>query len=168
MTVQQRALTADEVKAQIAKLLTDCPELREDDEALVLSLESETEATELCTRLVRKIGENKSHSVGTEAYIKELKGRLEMLDRRDIGLRAILLAVMQAAGITKLPLPIATVSSSATRHVLIVELEQIPESYRRWKWEPNKIEIKAALNAGAAVPGAVLSNPEPHITIRIK
>lgn len=168
MTIHQRFLSADEVKAQIARLLTECPELHEDDEALVMSLNSETEATELCTRLVKKIGETKAHSDGTAKYISDLRARQEMLDRREAGLRSILLTIMQAAGISKLPLPIATLSAPPSQHLVVLEPEQIPDIYRRWKWEPMKVEIKAALKAGTAVPGCVLSNPEPHLTIRMK
>jgi Siphovirus Gp157 len=167
--IPKRFLAADEVKAQIQRLLADCPDLREDDEALVLSLESETDATEFCTRLVRKIKENEAYSNGVAAYIAELRGRQEMFDRRDIGLRAILLKVMEAAGLKKLPLPIATLSATTSQHVNVIELLDIPSEYLRYKPpEPNKTEIKAALKAGKAVPGCVLSNPEPHLTIRIK
>lgn len=167
--IPQRSLSANEVKAQIQKLLADYPELREDDEALVLSLESETDATELMTRLVRKLKENEAYSNGVDLYIKELKARKEMFERRDIGLRAVLLSIMQAAGLKTLPLPIATLSARTSRKVIVVEPEQVPGRYRRYpEWEPMKKEIGAALKAGEAVPGCVLSNPEPSLTITTK
>lgn len=160
---------ADMVKSQVQRLLVDCPELRDDDEALVLSLESETDATELCTRLVRKIKENEAHSNGVAAYIAELRQRQEMFERRDIGLRAILLQIMEAAGVAKLPLAIATLSATPSQHVVVVEPAAVPAEYRRQPpWEPMKKEIKSALKAGMEVSGCVLSNPEPHITIRMK
>jgi hypothetical protein len=169
MNIPQRFLSADEVKAQIQRLLVDCPDLREDDEALVMSLTSETDATELCTKLVRKIKEGEAYSAGVDALIAEFKQRKEMFERRDIGLRALLLQIMQAAGLAKLPLAIASLSTSPSRHVVIVEPEKIPAEYRRQPpWEPKKNDIKAALKAGMAVPGCVLSNPEPHLTIRMK
>lgn len=165
--IPQRFLSAGEVKAQIQRLLADWPELREDDEALALSLESETDATVFCTRLVRKIKENEAHTNGITAYMAELKSRREALERRDITMRALLLSVMQAAGLKKLSLPIGMVSTSSSRHLIFVEREQIPGRFRRYPdWEPMKNEIKAALKAGEAVSGVTLSNPEPHITIR--
>ena len=48
--IPQRFLNADAVKAQIQKLLADCPELHEDDEALVMSLHSETDALRITPR----------------------------------------------------------------------------------------------------------------------
>jgi len=169
MAIPQRFLSADEVKAQIARLLTDCPELREDDEALVMSLNSETDATELVMRLVRKLKENEAYSNGVDIYIKELKGRQEMYERRDIRLRAVLLSIMQAAELKTLPLPIATLSARTSRYVIIMEPDKIPLQYRRQPpWEPMKKEIKAALNDGCDVPGCTLSNPEPSLSIRVK
>ena len=169
MTISQRFLSADEVKAQVQRLLADCPELREDDEALVLSLESETDAAEFCTRLVRKIGETKAYSDGTARYISELRGRQEMLDLRIERLREVLLTVMQSAGLKKLPLTIATLSATPHRHVVFTDRDLIPEAYRRQPpWEPKKKEISDALKAGDVVPGCELSNPEPSLTIRMK
>ena len=166
MTIPQRFLSADEVKAQIARLLADCPDLRDDDEALVMSLESETDATELCTLLVRRIKLNEAHSNGLAGYISDLRARQEAFDRRDIGLRAILLQIMETAGLKTLRLPVATLSARTNQHVVIVEPERIPPQYRRQPpWEPMKKEIKASLKAGEAVPGAVLSNPEPSLTV---
>jgi hypothetical protein len=162
-------LTTDVIKAQIQRLLADCPELREDDEALVLSLESETDATELCTKLVRKLKDNEALGKGLNAYIKELRAREEMLVRRDMGLRAILLSIMDAGGLKSLPLSMATLIRGQHQHVILTEPDLLPEYYRRHPpWEPKKSEIKASLKAGEAVPGAVLSNPEPSLTIRTK
>jgi hypothetical protein len=158
----------DEVKAQIQRLLSDCPELRNDDEALVLSLESETDIIELCQRLVRSIKQNEAYSDGLKEYISELRGRQEAFARRETGLKAILLSVMEAAGVKTLRLPIATLSARPNQHVVIVDPEKIPKLYQRWKWEPMKNEIRAALKEGKEVPGCVLSNPEPSLTILTK
>jgi len=169
MTIHQRFLSADEVKAQIQKLLADCPELREDDEGLVLSLESETEAAELMTRLVKKIGETRAYSDGTAKYISDLRARQETLDLRIERLREVLISIMSAAGMTKLPLPIATLSISHKKHVLIMEPALVPDQYLRHRpAEPSKIDIAAAIKAGMVVPGCEMSNPEPSLTIRVK
>ena len=163
------SLRADEVKAQVQSLLAKHPELREDDEALVLSLESETDAMTLCERLVRKIKETEAHREGCAGYIRELKGRQDLLDLRADNIRALLVTIMSAAGVTKLPLPIATLSLKHTAHVNIVEPDLLPQQFRRQPpWEPHKMLIGAALRAGQFVPGATLSNPDPSLSIRIK
>lgn len=169
MTIPARFLTGDAVKAQVQRLLVDCPELREDDEALVISLESETDAIELCTKLVKKIGETEAHSAGVTGYINDLRSRIQTLDLRAERLRVLLLQIMEAAGVKSLPLPIATLSVRYPEKVQVIEPDIIPEYYRRQPpWEPNKLLIKAALKSGASVPGCALSNSEPSLTIRVK
>jgi hypothetical protein len=162
-------LRTDEVKAEIQSLLARFPELREDDEALVLSLESETDALALCERLVRKIKETEAHREGCAGYIRELKSRQDLLDLRADNIRNTLVSIMAAAGVKNLPLPIATLSLRYGQHVNIVEHELLPEQFRRHlPWEPHKNLIGAALRAGQFVPGATLSNPEPSLSIRVK
>jgi hypothetical protein len=162
-------IRADEVKAHIQALLALHPELREDDEALVLSLESETDAMALCEQLVRKIKETEAHRDGCAGYIRELKCRQELLDVRAEEMRALLVTIMAAAGVTKLPLSIATLSLRHIAHVTIIESELIPQQFRRFPpWEPMKNLIGAELKAGRHVPGAALSNPEPSLSIRVK
>lgn len=162
-------LNADIVKAQIARLLVDCPDLREDDEALVLSLESETDALKLCNRLARNIRKVQHDNEAVAAYIKELHWRQEKLDRRIIAYKHTLIQIMEAAGIKSLPLAIGTLSLRPNRHVIITDREAIPQIYRRFQdWEPEKKVIAAELRSGNHVPGAVLSNPEPSLSLRMK
>jgi hypothetical protein len=183
MTIHQRFLSADEVKAQIARLLTDCPELREDDEGLVLSLESETEATELCTRLVKAIKETEAHSSSVAALISEYRGRQEMLDLRVEKLKTMLTSIIKATGQTKIQLAIGTPFITPTKHVEVTDYDLVPEYYQRpltWKpdphmnpnkqltWEPDKKLIGASLKAGQLVSGCKMSEPTDSLTIRMK
>jgi hypothetical protein len=162
-------LRADEVKAHIQDLLARHPELREDDEALVLSLESETDAMAVCERLVRKIKETEAHRDGCAGYIRELKSRQDLLDMRADNIRATLITIMTAAGVKLLPLSIATLSLRHVSHVTIIESELIPQLFRRFPpWEPMKNLIGATLKSGQHVPGAAMSNPEPSLSIRVK
>lgn len=162
-------ISADIVKAQIAGLLTQHPQLREDDEALVLSLESETDAVSLCEKLVRAAKEAEVRSDAIGKYVADLRARADLLDIRSERLRDTLLKIMDAAGIKSLPLAAATLSIRYTPHVNVIERELVPEYYRRQPpWEPHKNLIGAALKAGQHVPGCTLSNPEPSLSIRVK
>ena len=162
-------LNADAVKAQIAGLLTAHPELREDNETLVLSLESETDATALCEKLVHKIKVTEALSNGISGYITDLKGRMEDLDRRAGKLRGLLAEIMQNAGVRSLPLAPATLVLQSHRHVIVTDRDKIQEEFRRQPpWEQHKNLIKAKLQSGSLVPGCVLSNPEPSLAIRTR
>jgi hypothetical protein len=57
-------ITPDLVKAQVAKLLSEHPELKDDVESLQLSLESETDAIVMCERLVQRETEARSNGLG--------------------------------------------------------------------------------------------------------
>ena len=162
-------LNTDAVKAQIAGLLTAHPELREDNEALVLSLESETGATTLCEVLVHKIRVTEALSNGIGGYIADLKNRQEDLERRADKLRGLLTEIMQNAGVRSLSLAPATLILQSHRHVIVTDRDKIPEEFRRQPpWEPHKNLIKARLQVGGLVPGCVLSNPEPSLAIRTR
>jgi Siphovirus Gp157 len=162
-------LGATFIKAQIADLVRKHPELLEDDEGLALSLESETNATELCTRLVNKIKLLEAQQDGIAGYMKELKSRAEILEMRSEAMRALLLSLLETAGLKKLSLSIATVSQMMTRHVVVVDRDMVPEAFRRQPpWEPRLADIGAELRRGETVPGCTLSNPQPSLTIRMK
>ena len=162
-------LRTDEVKAQIQSMLANYPELREDDEDLVLSLESETDATALCSHLANAAKQVEAHSAALASYISELRVRQDLLDLRSDKLRAALLSIMETAGLTKLPLATATLSVRYNSHVDVIDRELIPEMYRTQpKWEPLKNLIKETIKGGGSVPGCELSNAEPSLTIRVK
>jgi Siphovirus Gp157 len=162
-------LDASFVKAQVADLVRRHPQLLEDDEGMALSLESETDATELCTRLVNSIKILEAQQNGIAGYVKELKSRAEVLEMRSEAMRALLLSLLETAGLKKLPLSIATVSQMMTRHVVVVDRDMVPENFRRQPpWEPKLADIGAELRRGEPVPGCALSNPQPSLTIRMK
>ena len=51
--------------------------------------------------------------------------------------------------------------------VIITNESEIPVDFWRVRREPDKSKIGAALKAHEFVPGAVLSNPEMSLTIRV-
>ena len=157
------------VKAQIASLLVEFPELAEDEEALALSLASETDATELLSQLVARIGNAKAMGTGLAAFISDLRARADMLDRRIEAQRALALKIMETAGLKKLELPIASLAVRAgTAKVIITDETALPQDCLRTKVEPDKIAIKKKLDEGVAVDGAVLSNAGPVLQVRVK
>lgn len=164
-----RPLRTEQVKAQIQAMLANYPELRDDDEDLVLSLESETDAMVLCERLVKATKETEAQSDAIAHYISELRIRQEFLDLRAEKMREALLSIMQATDLNKLPLAIATLSLRYNQHVTVTDRDLIPDNFRRQPpWEPLKNLIKETIKSGGDVPGCALSNPEPSLTIRVK
>lgn len=157
------------VKAQVQSLLATCPELADDEEGLILSLESETDAVQLLTQIVERISITKAMAAGVGDFIKDMAQRQDRLEHRVDGFRKLAFQIMQAAGIPKLPLDIATLSIRHGRpKVIITDDKALPEECQRVIWEANKVKIKELLDAGQVVPGAVLSNAEEYLEIRTK
>src|SRR6266540_1820384 len=98
------------VRQQIENLKIIHPELLEDEEAWLVSLESETNIDFLLTSLVRKIDDTKALVIGTKDRFEELKQRKERFEHRVEVLRAVLFVIMEAAELTKKELPEATLS----------------------------------------------------------
>jgi len=165
-----RYINPDVVKAQVQRLLYDNPELKNDDEALVMSLESETDAFTLAEILVTKIGEKNALSAGLAAYISELRGRQDDMDRQIESMRTVLFKVMESAELRTLPLSMSTVSiKKGTSKVIVTDMAKLPESCRRQPpQEPNKVAIKEMIDGGQTVPGAFLSNGEDVLSIRVR
>lgn len=158
------------VRQQIANLRMSHPELVEDEEAWLLSLESETSLDELLRAIERKRQEAECLSVGIGVNIVALKERCARIDRRQDACRDLLFNLMQAADVKNRELPEATLSITNGRPKVLItdEVAVIFHGYGRVICEPDKKLIKDTLDAGQEVPGAVLSNSEPHITIRTR
>ena len=74
---------------------------------------------------------------------------------------------MEAAGVKKLTLPVATVNiTNVSPSVMILDESAIPDDFMRIKKEPNKTAIKAALETGQSIAGAVMSNGSTTVSIR--
>ncbi|MEH2501203.1 hypothetical protein V1290_000014 [Bradyrhizobium sp. AZCC 1578] len=98
------------VRQQIENLKVAHPELLEDDEAWLASLESETKFEELLTQLLRRIEDSKALAEGTAGRLTELQERKARLLHRMEGLRNLLFKLMESAELAKLELPEATIT----------------------------------------------------------
>lgn len=157
------------VLQEISNLLLQYPELQEDDQLRADMIEGETDAHKLLSMIVRKIGENKALAEATDSYAQELKDRSARIDRRIEAFRSLAFKIMQQGGINKAELPEATLSiRSGTPKVIITDETALPNDAFIVKRAPDKYTIKSWLDAGQEVPGAVLSNAEPTISIRVK
>jgi len=157
------------VQQEITALLVSFPELEEDEVLRADSIEGQTTAFEFLSRIVRLIGSTRAIANGTADYIGELQERKARLERHEMGLRSLIMKVMNTADLKKAVLAEATLSIRAgTPHLIIVNEHEIPAEFMRVKREPDKLAIKAALTNGGHVLGTVLSNSEPVLNLRVK
>lgn len=158
------------VRQQVENLKLLHPEIVEDEEAWLLSLESETDVNELLTSVVRRIEDAKALQSGTAERLGDLRSRKDRFARREESLRDFAFKVMQFAELPKAELPEATLSIRKGQPKVVGDADpaSLPDELCKISREPNKSAIKEALQRGETVPGCELSNGEPSISIRIK
>jgi hypothetical protein len=158
------------VRQQIENLKIAHPEILEDEEAWIATLESETSFEDLLTSVVRRIEDTKALVIGTKDRFEELKSRKDRFEHRVDTLRNLAFKIMQAAELAKVELPEATLSLRAGTQQLIGEVDpqELPDELCKISRDLNRTAIKEALKTGLTVPGFELSNSPPSLTIRIK
>lgn len=159
-----------EIRQQVENLKIIHPELLEDDEAWLATLESETDFNEILTTIIRRIEDTKALVIGTKDRFEELKSRKDRFEHRVETLRNLAFKIMQAADLAKVELPEATLSLRAGTQQLVGEADPaaLPDSLCKISRAPDCTAIKDALKTGKEVPGFSLSNSPPTLSIRIK
>lgn len=167
MTAQQMKLDVSFTKKLIESMILSYPEMQDDEILRHDMVEGETDAVKILSKLVRSANETAAETEGLKTYIKELQSRQARFERREDAIRMMALCILNAANLASFRLPEATLSVRAgVPKVIITDEAALPDTYLRTKTEPNKSGIKSALESGKTVPGAVLSNAEPALTIR--
>jgi len=98
----------------------------------------------------------------------EMEARLRRIERRAEGKREAVLKAMAEAGLEHLEAAGLRIEVRRAPPVLVVSDESIiPDAYKvaRPAWLDYRA-IRDALKAGAEVPGVVLAEPEPYLSVR--
>jgi chromosome segregation ATPase len=159
------------IKRQIEALKLHFTTLQDtESEEWLLSLESETDLTEFIEKMILRIEDAKIMVSGLKDHISDLKTRQDRFEWRIDRLRQTITALMDKADVSKIEMSSATVSIRNSQPQLVgdVDPDLLPDDLVRIKRELNKTAIKDALKAGREVPGFVLSNAPPTLTIRIR
>jgi antitoxin component HigA of HigAB toxin-antitoxin module len=157
------------VRQEISQLLANNPELGEDEVLRADMIEGSTGAHEFISEMLRRIAAATIVIDGIGLYKADLNERLARMQRREEALRGLILKLLQHADLRKVELAEATVFQRAgSRKVIITNELMIPEGFVRIKREPDKLAIRAELQRGGDVPGCLLSNAEPSLTIKTR
>jgi hypothetical protein len=157
------------LKAKVDALLAEYPQLKDDEDLRLITIESETDCFEILTLLLDDIQAFGSVQLAIRARIDDLRARLERFERREEVYRKLAQQMMEAAQIRKAELPEATLSIRAGQQgVRITDPTFLPDAFWRVKREPNISLIKDQLKSGSEVPGAALSNSPETLSIRTR
>lgn len=160
---------ASAVKAHIAKLLNDYPELQDDETFRVDVIEGETDMHKIIERCLSQRQDALTMADAIKIRETDLAERRKRFERKSDAMKAIIQDMMEAAHIDKLPLPEATLSITKPREsVNVTDLDALPQGYFKMTRSADKAAIKAALMSGDEIPGAELQTGNPGMTIRSK
>jgi len=141
-----------------------------DEETLADTLEGITNLHEMIAAVIRSALVDEALVSGLRLRLDDMKERLSRLEIRGAKKRQLAFEAMSEAGLKKLEQADFTASLRAGSPSLVIAAEdEIPQDY--WVPQPPKLARQALLNAlkqGNEIPGAVLSNAKPSLSVRTK
>jgi hypothetical protein len=150
------------------RLQEDDPSL--DEDTLADTVEGLTDLHEILAAIIRGALCDEALAFGLKSRVQEMHQRLGRLEERALIRRKIVRDVMVETAVKKIVDPEFTVSiRQGTPALIVVEEAAIPAGF----WEArdprlNKLALLAELKQGNVVPGVVLSNPEPTLSVRAR
>lgn len=157
------------VKQQINALKVAFPELESDYELLESAIDGETKFDRVIEVITDEFLEALSMKGAIAERMESLKERSDRFSRKAETIRTLAFDLMQAADRPKVELPVATLSiRKGVNSVIIEDATQLPQGFKRTEVVPLKTEIKKALEAGEAIPGARLEHGPEGLSVRTK
>lgn len=141
-----------------------------DERTLADTVEGLTDLHEIIAAVVRSALDDEALAGGLKVRIDEMQLRHERLAERAAKRRQLARDVMSELNLTKITTEDFTVSIRlGVPSLVVVDEAIIPPAF----WEPrppklNKAAIASELKGGAQVCGAILSNPEPILSVRTR
>jgi len=162
-------MNAGFLKAEIAKLISDNPDLAEDELLRLDVLEGQTDIMKVIGKALEEAQTAKAFASGLKDYEADIHARRGRFERKEAAMKSLIRSIMLSADLDKLMFTGATLSISKPRaSVNVLNVDELPQGFYRLKKEADKTALKKALEAGEKVPGAELSLGEETLTIRVK
>ena len=155
-------------KAVRERLRTEDPQI--DDQCLADTLEGLSDLPEILTAIVRAALTDEALANGLKGRIGEMEDRLARLRDRAAKRRQVVRDTMVGLDLKKLEAPDFTASvRPGMPSLIVIEPTEVPSLY----WEPgeprlNRKELLSDLKQGAQITGAVLSDPDPVLSVRTR
>ena len=141
-----------------------------DEQTLADTVEGLTDVHEILAAVLRAALADEALATGLKCRISDMQCRLDRLQDRASKRRQIAKDVMVELDLKKLTAADFTASIRAGMPALVVLNEDaVPKTY----WDPGEPRLRRQilandLKGGAEVAGAILSNPEPVLSVRIR
>lgn len=157
------------VRQQIGNLKVSYPDLFEDEDDWLLTLDSETDLNEFLDVLIAGNQEDAAFAGGLATAIAEMELRQARFEQRVKARKKLMHELMRAAGIPKAERPLATLSiRKGSTSVQINDEASVPDIFCDFKRTPNKTRIKEAIERGDPINWAAVVQGEPTLGVRVK
>lgn len=154
--------------ALIQRIAADLAAYADDESTYLDTLDGETDVLAALDALIEREQSDRAMADGIKARADALRARAKRFDDRADAARRGMQAIMAAASLRKVARPLATLSVQPGRvSVRITDPADVPTQLRK-PGEPDKTAIRAAIEAGETIPGAVLVAGEETLTMRTK
>lgn len=159
------AIEAEQARAVLAAV---AGSIADDDQAVMDTIEGETNLLEAFDRGLARLGDLDAMMIGVKAHIEGLKARIERFERGEERIRKAMLLAMQTLGQRKIERALGTLSVRVKpQGVIEINVDLVPPEYMLP--QPPKLDKARArkdMLGGVQVPGLTLS--EPGETLHIK
>lgn len=160
-------LDVTNLAVEIDALFAAYPELADDIELRQDMLDGETNINAVLERLLTVEREANSLMAAIKQRQDDLSARRQRAERRKDAMRSLMLKLLKAANLPKVPLTEATISVTKGRDsVEITDEAAVPARFLKVVKTPDKTAIGEALKAGKTVKGAALKTGEPTLSVR--
>lgn len=148
-------------------LIRDYPALADDPEFLADVIEGQTDAPAIAAKLIQRRNEARANRDACKALSQDYAGKASHWELRSTAQNRLLMALLDAAGVSALSTPLGTVSVLNGRESLhLAEGFDPPQGYAVVTVSPDRKAIEAALKAGETMPGAWLERGNPYVMVR--
>jgi chromosome segregation ATPase len=154
------------------QLLQMCPELADDDAALLDTLEGETNLVEVIAAMARASKVREAEAKAMKDVLDQMRDRQARHKRAAEALRAAVIDAMNKAGRDRVKVADLTVTVKdldLSFDIIESDIEMIPDEYvkSRQVKEIDKEKVLAAIQNGLELPFVVIHNDRQSVTIRI-
>lgn len=156
-------------KAMREQILAAYPQIEDDLDLLLDTLEGETNLTDRIAWMVRQIDDDEIMISGIKDRMTALQARLVRIQQRLQAKKDMIVEALEDTDIPKITKPDFTLSlRSVPGTARVTEEDKLPDEYTTTvtTTKPNMRQINIALRAGKEIAGAVLSNSYRTLTIR--
>jgi hypothetical protein len=148
-------------------LMRDYPALADDPEFLADVIEGETEAPAIAAKLIQRRNEARANRDACKSLSQDYAAKASAWELRSTAQNRMLMALMDAAGVSKLSTPVGTVSVLDGKESLKLAADfEPPQGYFTTQIVADKKAIESALKAGETMPGAWLERGNPYVMVR--